>query len=414
MIQVKNLRTVLIFLLLIVGLAVDVRPGSGPGADAAKVRTITLGIPLTNSEFRQPVTEATSFLELAKKKVTSLGYEVQTLRVTTPPCGNYLKGMAAREIVTWGQALDEAATKGNIIVGLGPANGIPPETLASLLSGTKKLSATISVTTADNRIDEASVEAAARTILALSKRTKDGIGNFNFAAIAGCPPGIPFFPAGYSSAMTSSFALGMEGAVWVQRASAGEKSLASIKARLRDIIHKDLTPLVETMKSLEKIGGRTFSGFDVSPAPSGKVSIGRAIESLSGSPVGSPGTLAICAAITDVLKGLPMKTCGFSGLMLPVMEDTTLAMRAAEGRLTLDQLLLYSAVCGTGLDVVPLPGDISEEKLESIIRDVASLSVKWHKPLSARLLPVPGKKAGDLTSFNDSVLVNTRVLSVPE
>jgi len=119
------------------------------------------------------------------------------------------------------------------------------------------------------------------------------------------------------------------------------------------------------------------------------------------------------AIITDVLKGLPLKTCGYSGLMLPIMEDTILAERAAEGRLTLDQLLLYSAVCGTGLDVVPLPGDISQGKLESIIRDVASLSVKWHKPLSARLLPIPGKKAGDRTSFDDPFLVNTRVLSVP-
>ena len=63
--------------------------------------------------------------------------------------------------------------------------------------------------------------------------------------------------------------------------------------------------------------------------------------------------------------------------------------------------------------MVPLPGDISQEKLESIIRDAASLSVKWHRPLSARLLPIPGKKAGDLTSFGDSLLVNTRVLSIP-
>ena len=72
--------------------------------------------------------------------------------------------------------------------------------------------------------------------------------------------------------------------------------------------------------------------------------------------------------------------------MLPVMEDSTLARRAAEGRLTLDQLLLYSSVCGTGLDVVPLPGDTPQETLEAIVRDMAALSIKWHKPLSARLL----------------------------
>jgi uncharacterized protein len=58
-------------------------------------------------------------------------------------------------------------------------------------------------------------------------------------------------------------------------------------------------------------------------------------------------------------------------------------------------LLAYSAVCGTGLDTLPLPGDISEQQLSKIVGDMATLAVKWHKPLSARLIPVPGKKAGE-------------------
>ena len=80
--------------------------------------------------------------------------------------------------------------------------------------------------------------------------------------------------------------------------------------------------------------------------------------------------------------------------MLPVMEDVVLAQRWAEGRLGLEQLLVYSAVCGTGLDTVPLPGDTSVEDLAKLICDVASLAVRLRKPLSARLLPVPGKRAG--------------------
>jgi uncharacterized protein (UPF0210 family) len=92
--------------------------------------------------------------------------------------------------------------------------------------------------------------------------------------------------------------------------------------------------------------------------------------------------------------------------MLPVLEDSRLAQRWSEGRLSLDALLSYSAVCGTGLDTVPLPGDITEQQLELIIGDMASLAVKWHKPLSARLLPVAGKKAGDTTEFESQYLVN--------
>jgi uncharacterized protein (UPF0210 family) len=300
-----------------------------------------------------------------------------------------------------------------VVAALGPANGLAPEAVTALLAQTENISATIAVTTADNRLDDSAVRIAAAIIRTLSLETKEGLGNFRFAAIANCPAGIPFFPAGYHGGAASDFAVGMEGAAWVLNAFTGAKDVNAAKSRLQQLIMQDLAPLAGTMAGLEKSSGRTFSGFDVSTAPQGEVSIGRAVEQLTRFPFGGPGTLAASAAITDVLKSLPIKTCGFSGLMLPVMEDATLAMRAAEGRLTLDQLLLYSSVCGTGLDVVPLPGDTSQETLEAIIRDVAALSIKWRKPLSARLLPVPGKKAGEMTSFAHPFMVNTKVMQLP-
>ena len=78
--------------------------------------------------------------------------------------------------------------------------------------------------------------------------------------------------------------------------------------------------------------------------------------------------------------------------MLPVLEDSVLSQRWSEGTFDLDSLLAYSAVCGTGLDAIRLPGDISQQQLERIIGDVASLAFKWHKPLTARLIPAPGKR----------------------
>jgi uncharacterized protein (UPF0210 family) len=42
--------------------------------------------------------------------------------------------------------------------------------------------------------------------------------------------------------------------------------------------------------------------------------------------------------------------------MLPVIEDKVLAKKAIEQKFTLQELLLFSSVSGTGLDVVPLPG----------------------------------------------------------
>jgi uncharacterized protein len=99
--------------------------------------------------------------------------------------------------------------------------------------------------------------------------------------------------------------------------------------------------------------------------------------------------------------------------MLPVMEDETLAQRWAEKTYNADSVLAYSAVCGTGLDTIPLPGDVTEAELARIIGDMATLAYKWKKPLSARLQPVAGKKAGERTDFNDPFLVNTLIQPLP-
>jgi len=76
-------------------------------------------------------------------------------------------------------------------------------------------------------------------------------------------------------------------------------------------------------------------------------------------------------------------------------------------------MLAYSSVCGTGLDIISLPGDVSEQQLEKMIGDMATLAVKLHKPLSARLLPEAGKKAGDRTDFDNPFLVNTTLQPLP-
>jgi uncharacterized protein (UPF0210 family) len=143
------------------------------------------------------------------------------------------------------------------------------------------------------------------------------------------------------------------------------------------------------------------------------VSIGAAMEAYTGAKFGSSGTMTAALIITTAVKAVPVKQIGYSGLMVPVMEDKGLAKRWAEGTFNIDDVLAYSAVCGTGLDTIPLPGDISEEQLTRIFGDVASLAWKWHKPLSARLLPVKGKKSGDTTEFQDQFLFNTTVRGLP-
>ena len=162
--------------------------------------------------------------------------------------------------------------------------------------------------------------------------------------------------------------------------------------------------------------GWSYLGLDLSPAPSKNASIGAAIENISHQPFGAAGTLTAVGAITSAIKEIGLRKAGYSGLMLPILEDPVLAERWDAGTVSLDALVSYSAVCGTGLDTVPLPGDTTVEQLARIIGDVASLSVKWNKPLSARLLPVAGKLAGQQTEFSDPNLLNGVIqpISKPE
>ena len=97
---------------------------------------------------------------------------------------------------------------------------------------------------------------------------------------------------------------------------------------------------------------------------------------------------------------------------MPVLEDAKLAERAADGNLCVKDLLLYSAVCGTGLDTLPLPGDTSEDEINAVLLDIASLSQRLDKPLTARLMPIPGKEAGDPTDFDFAYFANSRTLGL--
>jgi hypothetical protein len=94
-----------------------------------------------------------------------------------------------------------------------------------------------------------------------------------------------------------------------------------------------------------------------------------------------------------------------------VLEDSVLAARAAEGQLSISDLLSYAAVCGVGLDTIPLPGDISRETLAGILLDVAALAVRLDKPLTARLMPMPGLAAGDPIHFDFPYFADSRVIA---
>jgi uncharacterized protein (UPF0210 family) len=244
-------------------------------------------------------------------------------------------------------------------------------------------------------------------------KENNGEANFRFTASANCPAGIPFFPAGFHEGV-NSFAIGLESPNLLTEAFK-KADQSNARAVLKDHLERNLKPVAAIAEKIAASSGWKYDGIDVSPAPGLDASIGLAIETYTKQPFGSPSTLGACAMITDVLKSLDVKKCGYSGLMLPVIEDLILAKRAAEQRFTLQELLLYSAVSGTGLDVVPIAGDTQKEVIENILGDVAALSLKYTtKALSARLFPIPGKKAGEKVEFKNSYLTGTVVMKTNE
>jgi uncharacterized protein (UPF0210 family) len=281
--------------------------------------------------------------------------------------------------------------------------------LAQIIAATETINAFV-VVADDAGIHWNAVRAAARVNKYLEEHTPHSEGNFRFAAGAFPPAVAPFYPVSYTSGAGHEFAIGLESANIAQHALAGNQhDFSDAGERLTAALESEARKVEAIAFRIETQTGWNYQGIDLTPVPLKDISIGAALESLTQNHVGSPGSLAAAFAITSAVQRVPAKKVGYSGLMLPVLEDSVLAKRWEEGAITRDSLMSYSSVCSTGLDAVPLPGDISQHDLENIIADMASLAVKWHKPLSARLLPVAGKHAGDMTEFSSQYLVNIRI-----
>jgi uncharacterized protein (UPF0210 family) len=385
-------------------------------AEKPKIRAITAFINLDRAQYREQVADALKMLRRAQAVFESRGYQVQGIRIATQPFPEYTKGMTAQQAVAFFKEYDALAQREKFAASIGPAmlnagdSDSQGEMLAEILFNTKSLNASL-VVAGDDGVNWKAVGAAARVMKKLEE-TEHSQGNFRFAAIAMVQPLTPFFPAAYHAGFGHQFAIALESANVVAAAFNGAPDLATARQRLTDSLAASAFDIERHAGRVDQETGWTYMGIDLSPAPAGNVSIGAAIENLTTQPVGMSGTLTAAATITAAVKDVKVKQTGYSGLMLPILEDSRLAQRWSEGHLSVDALLSYSAVCGTGLDTIPLPGDISAEQLSLIIGDMASLAFKWHKPLSARLLPVLGKGWGEMTEFNDPFLVNTKLQSL--
>lgn len=416
----RRIPALVILVAVLCGGVVGQTPAAKP-----KVRAITAFVRIDRAHYQTQLGEAIKVLLATRDAFIKEGYEVQTVRVTTQPFPDYTKDLnrdGAISFLRWFTAyLDEQGEKAKIAIdrSIGPAmiNDTDDTAAAELL--TEALSSGVNVNASlivagDDGIHWNAVKAAAKLIKEVSEKSDKSQGTFNFAATAMLPAYAPFFPGSWHDGPGKQFAIGLEGAGLIDQAM-GEANHDPKVA-----VQKMTELLTQHGRVVERVGqmiqqqtGWTYLGFDPTPAPLKDVSIGAAIEKFTGAPFGSSGTMTAASLITQAVKAVPVKQVGYSGLMVPVLEDARMAQRWSEGTYGIDALLAYSAVCGTGLDTVPLPGDVTEEQLARMIGDVASLAVKWHKPLTARLQPVAGKKAGEQSTFEDPFLVNAVLQKIP-
>ena len=350
-----------------------------------------------------------------KAALEAEGYPVQTIRLALGSAVQTAGGDPARLPAAARELEAGCAAAGIDYATVGIACPLDPgdfvDAIPEALAATTRIFAACMITDDTASIRTATARRAAETIRRCSTITPDGFGNLRFAALANVPPGVPFLPGAYHGGGPASLAIGVEAASLAVEACRAASTLDECRERLIALIESHAESIAKVVDRVRPAYLR-FRGIDFSlaPFPDLSRSVGTAIERVSGVRVGEPGTLAATAFLTDTLRRARIPRAGYSGVFLPVFEDAVLAARATERLYSINDLLLWSAVCGTGLDTVPLPGDVSAATLAAILVDLAALALRLDKPLTARLMPIPGKKAGDRVEFDFPYFAPTRVL----
>lgn len=272
--------------------------------------------------------------------------------------------------------------------------------------------------TAEGQIGRQAVGQAAQYVRDASLLSPNGIDNFRCGVSFNTRPNGAFFPFMFHEGEQGfSVALELTGLCVAAIEQCPSRDLENV----RSYMLAALVPAVEmadlACRDIERLTGRRYFGIDASLAPHPErndLSVGYLFSLLGVKTFGDNGTTFIAAFVTDILKSVVkrsgVRATGFCGVMYSVLEDRGLAEANLQPNgLPMSQLLALSAVCGCGLDMIPVPGDVTWQELAGVMLDVGALATWLDKPLGVRLLPIPRKAVGELTRFDHDFLVNTRI-----
>jgi hypothetical protein len=400
------------------------------------LRTVTLGISLldcasddikrfTERIYDRIVTKAERLVALCNLTEEKYGIPVVNKRVSVSPIAVAAAPFTSDQMVAVAQTLDRAAAMVQVdfiggfsaLVEKGIATGDRAliDALPQALSTTRRVCASINVASTKAGINMDAILLLGRQIKAAAALSADhdGLACAKLCVFANIPQDIPFMAGAYLGVGEADAVInvGVSGPGVVKKA---------IDRALAENPHLDLRQISELIKRTaykvtragELIGrdvaeglGVPFGVVDLSLAPTPNVgdSVGEIFQSLGLRAIGVPGSTAALALLNDAVKKggafASSNVGGLSGAFIPVSEDLNISEAARNGLLSIEKLEAMTSVCSVGLDMVAIPGDTTAETLAGIMADEMAIGVINRKTTATRLIPVPGKKAGEYAYF---------------
>jgi len=369
-----------------------------------------------------------------KELFTEAGFTVQSLRLATQPLEQVLpRGATAEQLAIFARQYEQTASRAGFkhmalgTLGASSATGdnssdggLTKQLLAGLptvIDATDWVFTSVQLADQTTGFKADCLSLAAQVVFDNATVKEDGFGNLRYCMVANMPAFSPFFPAAWHNGSSpSAFSIAIESADTVVNL------LETIdKAEERWLAEPALTDCFNTLgATLDELGAQAASisdieyrGIDMTPSPYPSIprSFGRIVELLTNEAFGGPGTIAAVALIKKSLDAAEFQRAGYCGVMLLPLEDAVLAEGAKSQNFDISSLLACTAAGATGLDVIPVSGNVSQKKVEGLMRDTAELAMTLNKPLTVRLMPVPGLQEGELTKFDFDYFASTRIFS---
>jgi uncharacterized protein len=401
------------------------------------VRTVTLGINTVDCADRNIDAVARAVGEKIRLKAgnlvrvcedlsTEYGLAIVNKRLALSPASLLLEGHEDRgAALTLARAMDAAAEDTGVDLiggfsalvqkGTTPGERLVIQSLPDVLKETRRVCASVNVASTKAGINVDAVRMVAEAILQTSAATADngGFGSAKLVVFANSPEDNPFMAGAFLGVGEAECVInvGVSGPGVVK--TAVERLVRqSPDCTLDEIAEEVKHTAFRVTRAGELIGreaagrlGVPFGVVDLSLAPTPRVgdSVGEIYQAMGVETLGAPGTTAAVALLNDAVKKggafASSSVGGLSGAFIPVMEDHALSSAVTEGTLTIEKLEAMSSVCSVGLDMILLPGDTPAETIAGIILDEAAIGVTNNKTTAVRVIPVPGKAAGEYVDF---------------